>query len=75
MMRPSWIAAGASVLAVLCGCAASPKADFYTLSPAVVPVDTPPAGPIAVLITGSCIGIFPVPMRSGLPEQPGRRPS
>lgn len=51
MMRPSWIAAGASVLAVLCGCAASPKADFYTLSPAVVPVDTPPAGPIAVLIT------------------------
>ncbi|MBB4515246.1 PqiC family protein [Paraburkholderia fungorum] len=51
MMRPSLIAAGASVLAVLCGCAASPKADFYTLSPAAVPVDTPPAGPIAVLIT------------------------
>ncbi|MFM0557987.1 PqiC family protein [Paraburkholderia sediminicola] len=50
MMRPSLTVAMGLALAALCGCASSPKSDFYTLSPATPQTSNPPAAPIAVLI-------------------------
>ncbi|CAE6817964.1 PqiC family protein [Paraburkholderia haematera] len=56
MMRSSLTVVVALALAALCGCASSPKSDFYTLSPAVPQTGNPPAAPIAVLI-----GVVTVP--------------
>ncbi|MFL9991056.1 PqiC family protein [Paraburkholderia sediminicola] len=56
MMRSSLTVAVALALAALCGCASSPKSDFYTLSAAAPQTGNPPAVPIAVLI-----GVVTVP--------------
>ncbi|CAE6791984.1 PqiC family protein [Paraburkholderia domus] len=51
MMRSSLSVAVVLALAALCGCASSPKSDFYTLSSAAPQTGNPPAAPIAVLIS------------------------
>jgi len=56
MMRSSLTVAVALALAALCGCASSPKSDFYTLSSVAPQTSNPPAAPIAVLI-----GVVTVP--------------
>ncbi|MFM0165806.1 hypothetical protein SAMN05444172_6473 [Burkholderia sp. GAS332] len=50
MMRSSLTIAVALALAALCGCASSPKSDFYTLSAAAPQTGNPPGAPIAVVI-------------------------
>jgi uncharacterized lipoprotein YmbA len=50
MMRRSLSIAVTVVLAVLCGCASSPKSDFYTLSPQAPQASGASGAPITVLI-------------------------
>ncbi|MGB8419404.1 PqiC family protein [Paraburkholderia sp.] len=50
MMRSSLTIAVALALAALCGCASSPKSDFYTLGAAAPQTGNPPGAPIAVVI-------------------------
>ncbi|MGF6901412.1 PqiC family protein [Paraburkholderia sp. GAS348] len=56
MMRRSLPIAMAVALAALCGCASSPKSEFYTLSPQAPQASAPAAAPITVLI-----GVVTVP--------------
>lgn len=56
MKRLSLSVAVALIAGMLCACASSPKADFYTLSPVAPQASNPPATPVTVLI-----GVVTVP--------------